>query len=60
MIDTRQPAHGLRPPVQVEPLPPDHPLVVAWVRRIAWLSTPNREYAEDGSFRGWIEREVEL
>lgn len=31
MTDTRTPAFNLRPPVQVPPLPDDHPRVVEWV-----------------------------
>jgi hypothetical protein len=57
MTDMREPAFGLRPPVQVDALPVDHPRVIEQVERIARGSTPVREYAEDGSFRPWIERE---
>ena len=59
MTDNRTPHFGLRPPVQVEALPADDPRVVAWVRRIAAGSTPKRELAEDGSFKGWIDSDRE-
>jgi hypothetical protein len=55
MTDNRQPTFGLRPPVQVEALPADHPRVQEWVAKIAALSTPVRELAADGSFRQWID-----
>jgi hypothetical protein len=55
-MDERQPTYGLRPPVQVDALPPEHPDVRRQVEVIARGSTPVREYV-DGEFRAWISRE---
>jgi hypothetical protein len=33
---------------------PPAPTEAEWVAHIAWLSTPKREYAADGSFQPWI------
>lgn len=55
MTDMREPAFGLRPPVQVDALPADDARVIEQVRRIAELSTPKRELDPEGRFVGWID-----